>query len=67
VAYACNLSYLGGRDQEDHGWKPEQANSFVRPYLEKPFTKIGPVEWLKVKALSSRSSTTKSKQTNKIV
>jgi hypothetical protein len=23
----------------------------VRPYLEKPFTKIGLVEWLKVKAL----------------
>jgi hypothetical protein len=25
-------------------------------YLEKPFTKIGLVEWLKVKALSSSSS-----------
>jgi hypothetical protein len=25
----------------------------VRPYLKKPFTKIGLVEWLKVKALSS--------------
>jgi hypothetical protein len=25
----------------------------MRPYLEKPFTKIGPVAWLKVKALSS--------------
>jgi hypothetical protein len=25
----------------------------MRPYLEKPFTKIGLVEWLKVKALSS--------------
>jgi hypothetical protein len=31
----------------------------VRPYLEKPFTKIGLVEWLKVKALSSSPSTTK--------
>jgi hypothetical protein len=30
-------------------------------YLEKPFTKIGLMEWLKVKALSSRSSTTKKK------
>jgi hypothetical protein len=29
------------------------ANSSVRPYLEKPFTKLGLVEWLKVKALSS--------------
>jgi hypothetical protein len=41
------------RDQEDCGSKPAGANSFVRPYLEKPFTKIGLVEWLKVKALSS--------------
>jgi hypothetical protein len=29
----------------------------VRPYLEKPFTKIGLVEWLKVKALSSSPNT----------
>jgi hypothetical protein len=31
----------------------------MRPYLEKPFTKIGLVEWLKVKALSSSPSTAK--------
>jgi hypothetical protein len=31
----------------------------VGPYLEKPFTKIGLVEWLKVKALSSSPSTEK--------
>jgi hypothetical protein len=31
----------------------------VRPYLKKLFTKIGLVEWLKVKALSSSSCTTK--------
>jgi hypothetical protein len=30
--------------------KPAWANGAVRPYLEKPFTKIGLVEWLKVKA-----------------
>jgi hypothetical protein len=30
----------------------------VRPYLQKLFTKIEVVEWLKVKALSSSSSTT---------
>jgi hypothetical protein len=41
------------------------TNSSMRPYLEKPFTKIGRVEWLKVKALSSSTSTTK-KKTNKI-
>jgi hypothetical protein len=32
---------------------------FTRPYLEKPFTKIGLVEWLKVKAQSSNFSTAK--------
>jgi hypothetical protein len=38
----------------------------VQPYLEKPFTKkkkkIGLVEWLKVKDLSSRLSTAKKKK-----
>jgi hypothetical protein len=33
----------------------------MRPYLEKPFTKIGLVEWLKVKALSSSPSTANKK------
>jgi hypothetical protein len=36
-----------------------QTNSSARPYLKKPFTKIGLVEWLKVKALSSNPSITK--------
>jgi hypothetical protein len=35
------------------------GKEFERPYLNKPFTKIGLVEWLKVKALSSRPSTEK--------
>jgi hypothetical protein len=34
----------------------------MRPYLEKPFTKIGLVEWLKVKALRSSPSTTRKKK-----
>jgi hypothetical protein len=34
----------------------------VRSYLKKPFTKIGLVEWLKVKTLSSSPSTAKTKQ-----
>jgi hypothetical protein len=42
--------------------KPACANSLARPYLEKPFTTIGLMEWLKVKALSSRPSTTKKKK-----
>jgi hypothetical protein len=37
----------------------------VGPYLEKPFTKIGLVEWLKVKALNSRPSTAKQNKTKK--
>jgi hypothetical protein len=27
VAYACNPSYSGGRDQEDGGSKPDQVKS----------------------------------------
>jgi hypothetical protein len=34
----------------------------MRTYLEKPFTKIGLVEWHKVKALSSRPNTGKKKK-----
>jgi hypothetical protein len=45
VAHACNPSYSGGRDQEDHGSKPAQVN---RPYLEKTLHKKGLVEWFKV-------------------
>jgi hypothetical protein len=62
VAHACNPSYSGGRDQEDCSSKLAWANSSARPYLEKSFTKIGLVEWLKVKALSSSPSTAKQKQ-----
>jgi hypothetical protein len=59
VAYACNLSYSGGRDQEDQSLKSAGAN---RPYLEKTHHKKGLVEWLKVKALSSNPSTAKKKK-----
>jgi hypothetical protein len=57
MAHVCNPSYSEGRDQRDHGLKPAQANSSTRPYLEKPFTKKGLGEWLKVKALKSSPST----------
>jgi hypothetical protein len=46
VAHTCNPSYSGGRDQEDQGSKPVQANN-LRPYLEKTHHKKGLVEWLK--------------------
>jgi hypothetical protein len=41
VAHACNPSYSGGRDQEDHGLKPAPGKLYPRLYLEKPFTKKG--------------------------
>jgi hypothetical protein len=62
VAHASNPSYSGCRDQEDHSSKPVWTNSPVRPDLKKSFTKIALVEWLKVKALSSSSSTAKKKK-----
>jgi hypothetical protein len=34
----------------------------MRPYLEKRFTKIELVDWLKVKAMSSSPRTSKTKQ-----
>jgi hypothetical protein len=68
VVHACNPSYSGGRDQEDCGLKPARANSLQDPILKNPSQKqnktkqknrkkIGLVEWLKVKALSSSPST----------
>jgi hypothetical protein len=58
VAHACNPSNSGGRDQEDRGSKPAWANNSQDPISKKPYhKKTGLVEWLKVKALSSSSST----------
>jgi hypothetical protein len=62
VAHACNPSYSGSREQEDRGLRPTQAKSPLRPYLKNSFTKIGLVEWLKVKTLRSSSNTTKKKK-----
>jgi hypothetical protein len=42
-----------------------QANSSLRPYLEKTHHKKGLAEWLKVKALSSSSKTKKKKKKKK--
>jgi hypothetical protein len=35
VVYVCNPIYSGGRDQEDHGSKPAQANSSRDPISKK--------------------------------
>jgi hypothetical protein len=66
VAHACNPSYSEGSDQEDHSLKPAQANTSRDPISEKknPTTKIGLVEWLKAKALSSSPITVKRKKKN---
>jgi hypothetical protein len=49
VANPCNPSYSGGRDHEDGGSKPVQANSSSNPILKNSITKKkGLVEWLKV-------------------
>jgi hypothetical protein len=62
VAFACNPSYSGGRDQEDRDLKPAQANSLRDTISEKNHHKKGLVEWLKVQALSSNPSTEKKKK-----
>jgi hypothetical protein len=36
MAHACNPSYLRGRDQEDHGLKPAQANTLRDPISKQP-------------------------------
>jgi hypothetical protein len=36
---ACNPSYSGGRDQEDHGLKPAGANSSRDPISKNPSQK----------------------------
>jgi hypothetical protein len=35
VTHACNPSYLGDGDQEDHGLRPAQAKSSQDPHLNK--------------------------------
>jgi hypothetical protein len=68
VAHTCNPSYSGGRDQEDQGSKPARGNSsgknpiWKNPSQKKKKKKVGLVEWLKVKALSSSPSTREKKK-----
>jgi hypothetical protein len=39
VAYACNPSYSGGKDQADHGLKSAWVNSLQDPISKTPITK----------------------------
>jgi hypothetical protein len=57
VLHAYNPSYSGGL-----WFKASLGKQFVRPHLKKSYhKKIGLVDWLKVKALSSSPSTSKKK------
>jgi hypothetical protein len=47
-AHACNHSYSGGGDQEDHSSKAAWTKQFLRPYLEKKTSQKRAVEWLKL-------------------
>jgi hypothetical protein len=40
MAHTCNPSYSGDRDQEDHGLKPDQANSLRDRTSKIPITKM---------------------------
>jgi hypothetical protein len=65
VAHACNPNYSGGRDHQDQGSKPAQANSPRNLISKKNHHKKGLVERLKVLALSSNLSTAKKKKKDK--
>jgi hypothetical protein len=52
------------RDHEYCGLEPAQANSTQDLISKKPITKKGLVQWLKVKALSSKPRTAKRKKEN---
>jgi hypothetical protein len=41
VAHACNPSYSGGKDQEDHSLRPAQANCSRDPHLQNKQRKNG--------------------------
>jgi hypothetical protein len=70
MTHTCNPSYSEGRDQEDPGSKPAQANRLGNPISKTSSTKKGQqmyqvVEYLpcKCETLSSnRSTTTKKKK-----
>jgi hypothetical protein len=65
VAQACNPSYSGGRDQEDHGSKLAKANSSWDPISKKPITKKGWLSdsrcrpWVQVPVLQNKNKNKK--------
>jgi hypothetical protein len=61
VAHACNPSNSGGRDQEDGGLKPAQANSLRDPMLKNPSNKRAGGVAQSVEPESNPSTTNKKK------
>jgi hypothetical protein len=61
VAHTCNPGYSEAEIRGSQ-FEASPAKEFLRPYLEKPFTKIGLVEWLKIESLSSHPRTAKKKK-----
>jgi hypothetical protein len=68
MAHTYNPSYSGGKDQEDHSWKPAQANHLRDPISKKSIshththTHTHTHDWQSdsnCKALSSSPSTEK--------
>jgi hypothetical protein len=57
VAYTCNPSYSGGRDQEDHSSKPAWTNSSQDPILKIFDTKKGWCMAQVVESLPSKDDT----------
>jgi hypothetical protein len=54
VAHTCNSNYPGGRDQYDHGLKPDWVQK-VRPYLKNTQCRKGSGRMAQViECLSSR-------------
>jgi hypothetical protein len=61
VDHICNSSYSGGTDKEEHGYS-QLGQTVPENYLKKTDHKKELVEWLKVQAPSSNSSTSKKKK-----
>jgi hypothetical protein len=56
MAHTCHPSYSGGKDQEDCGSRPAQANKFVGPFLKKKIQhKTGQVSEKVEECLPSKS------------
>jgi hypothetical protein len=63
MAHTCNPKLFRRQRSRGSWFEASPGKYFMRPYLKKLFTKLGLVEWLKMKALSSSLSITHTKRT----